>query len=52
MLSSLLLVIYKLTLDDTHPENMCDIIFEKAQGCAGKVNRTSVYAEPAIRRVP
>ena len=31
---------------------MCDIVFEKVQGCAGKVNRTSVYAEAAFRRVP
>ena len=28
---------------------MRDIVFEKAQGCAGKVNRTSVYAEVARR---
>ena len=30
---------------------MCDIVFENTQGRAGKVNRTSVYAEAAIRRV-
>ena len=29
---------------------MCDIVFENTQGCAGKVNRTSVYAEAVIRR--
>ena len=25
---------------------MCDIVFEKATGRGGKVNRTRVYAEP------
>ena len=30
---------------------MCDIVFEKVQGCAGKVNRTSVYAKAAVPRV-
>ena len=30
---------------------MCDIAFEKVQGRAEKVNRTSVYAEAAVRRV-
>ena len=30
---------------------MCDIVFEKVQDRAGKVNRTSVYAEAAVRRV-
>ena len=30
---------------------MCHIVFEKAQGCAGKVNRASVYAEVAAQRV-
>ena len=30
---------------------MCDITFEKVQGCAKKVNRMSVYAEAAVQRV-
>ena len=30
---------------------MCDIAFEKVHGRAGKVNRTSVYAEGAVGRV-
>ena len=30
---------------------MCDIAFEKVQGRAGKVIRTSAYAEAAVRRV-
>ena len=30
---------------------MCDIVFEKAKGRGGAVNRTSVYAEAAVRRV-
>ena len=29
---------------------MCGIVFEKAKGHGGTVNRTSVYAEAAIRR--
>ena len=29
---------------------MCDIVFEKVQGRAGEVNRTSVYAKVAIGR--
>ena len=44
MLSSLLLLVYKLSRENTQPENMCDIVFEK-------VNRTSFYAEAAVRRV-
>ena len=30
---------------------MCDIIFEKTKGSGGTVNRTSVYAEAAVRMV-
>ena len=30
---------------------MCDIVFEKAKGCGRKINRASVYAEAAVRRV-
>ena len=30
---------------------MCDIVFNKAQGRAWKVNRTSAYAEAAIQMV-
>ena len=30
---------------------MWDIVFEKAKGYVGTVNRTSVYAEAAVRRV-
>ena len=37
--------------ENTQREDMCDIVFEKVQGCAGKVNRTSVYAEAAVRKV-
>ena len=35
----------------TQPENMCNIVFEKVEASSGKVNRTRVYAEAAIRRV-
>ena len=41
----------RVSRENTQLENMCDIVFEKAKGRAGKVNRTSVYAEAAIRRV-
>ena len=51
ILSSLLFSVYKLSWENTQPENMCDIVFEKAKGCVGKVNRMSVYAEEAVRRV-
>ena len=30
---------------------MCDIVFEKVLGRAGKLNRTNVYVEAAVRRV-
>ena len=30
---------------------MCGIIFKKAKGRGSKVNRASVYAEAAVRRV-
>ena len=29
---------------------MCDIVFEKTEGRSGTVNRTSVYAEAAVRK--
>ena len=51
ILSSLLLPVYKLSRENTQPENMCNNVFEKAKRRAGKVNRTSVYAEAAARRV-
>ena len=43
--------VYKLTRENTQPENMCDIFFEKAKGRGVTVNKTSVYAEAAIQRV-
>ena len=42
---------YKFSREDTQPENMCDIVFEKVQVRAGKINLTSAYAEPSVRRV-
>ena len=50
MSSSFLFQFYKLSRENTQPENMCDIVFEKAQGRAGKVNRTSVYGEAAVQK--
>ena len=43
--------VYKLTRKNTQPEIMCDIVFDKAKGRGGTVNRTSVYAEAAVQRV-
>ena len=51
MLSSLLFPVYKLSRENTQPENMCDIVFEKVKSRVGTVNRSKVYAEPAVRRV-
>ena len=42
--------VYKLNRKNTQPENMCDIVFEEAKGRGGTVNRTSFYAEAAVRR--
>ena len=36
--------------ENTQQENMCDIVFEKAKSRGGTVNRTSVYAEGAVRK--
>ena len=49
--SSLLLLVYKLNRQNTQPENMCNDVFEKTKRRAGKVSRTNVYAEAAVRRI-
>ena len=49
-MSLLLLQVYKLSRENTQPENMYDIVFEKTKGRGGTVNRTSVYAKAAVRR--
>ena len=41
-MSSLLFTVFKLSRENTQPENICDIIFEKTKG---------VYAEAAVQRV-
>ena len=41
----------KIKPKKTQAEKMCDIVFEKAKGRGRKVNRASVYAEAAVRRV-
>ena len=51
ILSLLLFQVYKLSQENTQPENICDIVFEKTKGRGGIVNRTSVYAEAAAERV-
>ena len=35
MLSSLLFPVYKLNQENTQPENMCDMVFEKVKGRGG-----------------
>ena len=40
MLSSLLFPVFKLSRENTQPENMCDIIFEKT--------KSGVYAEATV----
>ena len=42
--------IVKLSRENIQPENMRDIVFEKAKGCGGIVHRTNVYVEAAVRR--
>ena len=44
--------VYKLSGENTQPENIRDIAFEKAKGRGGTVNRTNDYAEAAVRKVP
>ena len=51
ILSLILFQIYKLSQENTQPENMCEVVFEKTKGRSGTKNRTSVYAEAAVRRV-
>ena len=50
-LRSPLFPIYKISRENTQPENMCDIVFQKVKGRAGTVNRTSDYAEAAVQGV-
>ena len=45
---SVLFPIYKLYWENTQPENMCDVVFEKTKCCGGTVNRMSFYAEAAV----
>ena len=51
MLRSLFSTVFKSSQENTQPENMCNIVFEKAKDCGGTVNRTSVYLEAAVRMV-
>ena len=50
-MTSLLSPVFKLSRENTQLENVFDIAFKKAKDCGGTVNRTSVYAEAAVRRV-
>ena len=51
-MSSLLFPAYKLNRQNTQPENVCDIIFEKAKCHESTVNRASVYVKSTVGRVP
>ena len=42
---------YKLSRKNTRLEKMCDIVFEQAKDRGRKVNRASIYAEAAVRKV-
>ena len=50
-MSLLLFQVYKLSQENTQPENICDIVFEKIKGRGGIVNRTSAYAEGLLPKV-
>ena len=50
ILSSPLLAVYKLSRENTQPENMCDVVFDKAKGRGGTVNRKDGYAQAAIQQ--
>ena len=47
----ILFPILKLSRENTHLENVWDVVFWKGKIRCEKVNRTSVYAEQAIWRV-
>ena len=47
-MSLLLFQVYKLNRENTRSENF---VFEETKGRGGIVNRTSVHAEAAVRRV-
>ena len=51
-MSSLLNPVYKLCQENSHSENMCDIVFEKSERRGGTINRTSakLSAESAVGR--
>ena len=51
ILGLLLFQVYKLSQENTQPENMYVIVFEKTKGRGGTVNRTSVYVEAAVQSV-
>ena len=42
ILSSYLFPVYKLNWENSQPENMCNIVSEKAKGHGGILNKTSV----------
>ena len=42
MMSSLLFPVYKLDRESTQPENMCDIVLEKAKARGGTAKRMVV----------
>ena len=41
--------VYILSRENTYPENMCGIVFEKTKGRGETANRTIVYAEAGVR---
>ena len=51
MLVLLLFQVYKLSRENTYPENMCDIAIKKIKVRGATVNSTSVNAEAPVQRV-
>ena len=41
--------VYNLSRENTYPENMCGIVFEKTKGRGETANRTILYAEAGVR---
>ena len=50
ILSSPLLAVYRLSRENAQPENMCDVVFDRAKGRGGTLNRNDGYAQAAIQQ--
>ena len=50
-MSPLFFPVYTLSRENTLPEKMCDIVFEKTKVRGGTVNKMSVNAEAVVGKV-